>query len=172
MTNDDRASLIEQLRDSRDALLAAIADLSEEDASRKPASGWSVLDCVEHCAGAERGMLRMISESRAMAAAAGEDRTAQEASILVQGVNRERKLEAPEAARPTGRYATLAAAASKFTEARERTIAYVEQCQDDMRGRMVQHPVGGLISARECLLVMMQHPRRHAAQIREIRNGI
>ena len=118
---------------------------------------------------AERGMLAMIG--RATEPAEPGDRTAQEAKIADLGRNRERKLSAPEAAHPTGRYETLALALTRFQEARDRTIAFVEKSEDDLRGRLVHHPVGD-ITARECLLLMIEHPRRHAMQIREIATAV
>lgn len=165
MTPDERAQLILELGESRKALTDALAGITEEEAARKPEGGWSILGCVEHLAMTERGMLAMIS--RATEPADPGDRSAQEARIRDLGANRERKLPAPEAAHPSGRYETLELALTRFQEARDRTIAYVEKCEDDLRGRIVHHPVGD-ITARECLLLMIEHPRRHSAQIREI----
>jgi uncharacterized damage-inducible protein DinB len=165
MTTAEREQLIRDLQESRQVLLDTLAGIPQERAAAKPADGWSILGCVEHVATAERGMLAMIS--RATEPAPPGDRAASEARIAEIASNRERKLPAPEAAHPTGRYETLELALSRFVEARDRTIAYIEKCEDDLRGRMVQHPVGA-ITARECLVLMIQHPIRHAAQIREI----
>lgn len=134
----------------------------------KPEKGWTILGCVEHCALAERGMLAMIAK---MSEPSDDpSRANREADVMERGMDRNRPMEAPQAAYP-GRYETLELALQRFNEARDRTIAYVEKIEDDMRGRMVQHPLGR-ITARECLLMMIQHPRRHADQIRGIRSTL
>lgn len=161
--------LIEQLQSSRRIFLESVADIDEESAKRKPESGWSVLECVEHCAGAERGMLMMISKLATAAVATG-DRSGIASFIDAYGTHRDTRTEAPEAAKPKGRYETLALALARFKEARDRTIAYVEQADEDLDGRMLDHPVMGRITVRECLRLMAQHAIRHAAQIREIRS--
>ncbi len=168
MIPSNRAELIEALQASRRTLVEAVADLDEHRASMTPEKGWTILGCVEHCALAERGMLAMIAK---MSEPVTEpDRPNREADIMELGLDRNRRLEAPQAAYP-GRYETLELALQRFNEARDRTIAYVEKLEDDMRSRMVQHPVGH-ITARECLLLMIQHPRRHAEQIRALRSTL
>jgi hypothetical protein len=49
-----------------------------------------------------------------------------EALIQARGTDRSFRIEAPEVARPTGRFATLAAAMQRFLTARECTIRFVE----------------------------------------------
>ncbi len=163
MTDTERQDLILDLESSRRALVDAVAGVTEEQAGETPATGWSVRGLVEHCALAERGMLAMVSRSQP------EDnggRPSREDEIRALGIDRARKLDAPPTVQP-GRYETLAIALARFNEARDRTVAHVQSLGDDLRGRMVDHPVGR-ITARECLIMMIQHPRRHADQIREV----
>ena len=167
MTPEERTSVTAELRVTRDELLASIEGVSEEQASRRPDGGWSILDVVEHLAITERGMLRMITQ--APVSASGGDRAAEEAAMLSWITDPDHKSKAPENAEPKGRYATLELAATRFKEARERTIAFVEQCPDDLRGRMLDHPRGHM-SGRECLILITHHPRRHARQIQRLRS--
>ncbi len=168
MHDNDRAFLLNELRQSREALLSAVEGLPEAQAAWKPASEWSIVECVEHVALSERGMLRMVSEA---SPAESLERAPQEKAIRDLAGNRLNKREAPAGARPTGRYPTLELAAQRFGEARDRTIDYVEHCPHDLRARVVNHPAFGVITAMECLLVMVGHATRHADQIREIRKG-
>jgi hypothetical protein len=36
----------------------------------------------------------------------------------------------------------------------------------------MQHPIGGMVTAQECLAILAMHPARHAAQVREIRQSL
>lgn len=168
MTSEDRASLVAELCATRDELLAGIDGVGEEQALRHPDGEWSIRDVVEHLAITERGMLRMITQAPVSTDVA--DRSAEEAAMLRWITDPEHKTKAPENAQPTGRYATLELAATRFKEARERTISFVEACADDLRGRMLDHPRGH-ISGRECLILITYHPRRHTAQIRRLRGA-
>jgi hypothetical protein len=88
-------------------------------------------------------------------------------------VDRSRKIESPEGARPQGRFASLADAAAQFRASRDSTIRFVEQNMDDLRATEVTHPhpVAGDVSAYEMLIIMAKHAERHALQIAEIKNS-
>ncbi len=79
-------------------------------------------------------------------------------------------MQAPERVRPKGRYGSLATALHQFRENRERTIAYIAACEDDLRTRATQHLLGRM-SCQECLMVLIAHPVRHVEQIREIKQA-
>lgn len=77
------------MEQSRDNFLCPLEGVTEEQARVKPSGGgWSILDCVEHVAIAEWGMLRMTQK-----APAGDAPTDLEcdARILKNGVDRSRK---------------------------------------------------------------------------------
>lgn len=167
MNESDRIFVLNELRRSRDALLSALEGVSDAQTQWKQATQWSILECVEHVAITERGMFRLVTE--ASSPTGSMDRTGQEQAIRELAANRVNKRDAPENARPTGRYATLGLATQRFREARDRTVGYVEQGPQDLRMRVVNHPAFGVITAWECLLVMSGHAERHAQQIREIR---
>lgn len=163
----ERTSCVEQLRASRDELANALQGVSDDQAKFKPAPDcWSIEEIVEHLAVAEHGMYRLITAHyETLDSPADRER---EKTILERGRNRAEKLEAPERVRPRGRYGSLSAALEQFNTNRERTIQYVESCEDDLRMRVTQHALGR-ISCQECLSVLIVHPLRHAEQIREIR---
>ena len=66
------------------------------------------------------------------------------------------------------RFATLADAVESFLATREQTVRFVEACDEDLRARPMTHPLLGPINCHEALLSIAVHPRRHAAQVREI----
>jgi hypothetical protein len=94
-----------------------------------------------------------------------------EARMAARVASRKRAVQAPPAAAPTGRFASLAEAIEGFTSARERTIEFVENTPN-LRALQVTHPFFGAISGYEMALIMGAHSLRHALQIREIREQI
>jgi uncharacterized damage-inducible protein DinB len=167
MDTAERAALIEKLRASRDALVEELAGVSESQAKFKPAPDrWSIEEIVEHLAVAEHGLYRLITAySEPIESPADSKR---EETFERLGTDRRRKLAAPERARPTGRYGSLSNALEQFTANRERTILYVDSCQDDLRMRITTHLLGR-ITCRECLALMIGHPLQHLEQIKEVR---
>ncbi len=94
-----------------------------------------------------------------------------EDKIIRGSTNRTRKFPAPHGMLPTGRFPGLAEALRAFAGSRGETIRYIEQVEDDLRGRKTLHPVAGEVTCRECLLLIIGHPFRHLDQIREIKNS-
>jgi hypothetical protein len=167
----EKQDLLESLEAGRDVLLAALDGLTEDQAARVPEPGqWSVRDCMEHLFLVEDYLFRQIDASEPAETPAGS--RAREARILQRGADRTKRLDAPEVARPTGRFPTLSEALNAFLASRAETIRYVQALQEDPRLRTAHHPLIGPVNCYETLLIMAIHPRRHVQQIREIRNAI
>jgi hypothetical protein len=159
--------LLEKLNQGRDEFLTATAGLTEVEASRRPHSaGWSILECAEHVATVEANLLQRLTAHTPLPD--GPERNI-EARILAAGIDRSRKFDAPEPARPTGRFATLQDAVAAFTAARARSIAWLEDFEIDLRRCSAIHPAFGPVTAYEMVLFMAMHPWRHALQIRDLR---
>jgi hypothetical protein len=171
MDAPDRKQILQLLADSREALFASVANVSEEKARIRPAPDqWSVLDCVEHVAITEHFMLTTISTKLAPAPPFGDH--GREEFFLREVANRARKIGAPDRAHPTGRFPTLAAALEQFKQSRARSIEFVEHCDKDLRAHTGPHPLFGPITGQEYLIILALHPARHAAQIREVRSEL
>jgi uncharacterized damage-inducible protein DinB len=171
MDAPDRNQILQLLAESREALCAAAANVSEEKARIRPAPDrWSVLDCVEHVAITEHFMLTTISTKLTPAPPSGD--RAREELLLRELTNRTRKISAPDRARPTGRFPTLAAAIEQFNQSRARSIDFVEHCDKDLRAHTAPHPLFGPITCQEYLIILALHPARHAVQIREVRGEL
>jgi uncharacterized damage-inducible protein DinB len=168
----DREKLLALLRESRERLLASCASVHEEECRRRPAEGcWSVLDCVEHVAGAEAFMLRLVQGPRRPRPDGAPNR---EEMFLKRMTDRSVKAESPERGRPRGRFASLEEARRQFDVARGETIGFVEVNTEDLRATEVTHPLPmfGEVSAYEMLLIMAKHAERHALQIEEIKSAV
>ena len=165
---NDRDQLLEKLNSGRDEFLAAVEGVTEEQAAAKPVTGWSILECAEHVATVEEHLRR-----RLMVQATPVDQEMprrREALIVARAADRGRKVPAPEVARPCGRFTSLREAGECFCRNREQTIAYIASCQDDLRRLTTNHPLIGAVSGQEMLLMMIGHPFRHAAQVRDLRH--
>jgi uncharacterized damage-inducible protein DinB len=163
----DRDELLDKLNSGRAELLASLDGVTEEQAAVKPATGWSILECVEHVAIVEEGLRRRLMEQASKAA--DELPRQREALIVARAADRSRKVPAPETAHPRGRFTKLSEAVESFCRSREETIAYISSCQEDLRRLTMEHPMIGAVSGQEMLLMMIGHPFRHAGQIRELR---
>jgi len=169
MTESERAVVMAELAAGAEALLPLVTDLSPAQATfKQSAESWSILELVEHVGVAERGMLWLIRH-----ATREPDRPAPEPTKdsrwLDVAKNRDRKFQAPDVARPSGRFSTLEQARQYFQESRRRTLEFVGQCTDDLRTLHTVHPVAGPIDCYQCLLLLVAHPTRHAQQIREVK---
>jgi hypothetical protein len=171
MNAADREQILRLIAESYAALVAAASGVSDEGARKRPEpERWSVLECVEHVILVEDGVFASISAHSTPGAPAVEPR--REGQILRGMTKREYKISAPEFAEPTGRYSSLPVALQEFRKRRARTVAYVEQYQDDPRNRTTLHPVLGPVNCQEMFLVLALHPARHALQIREARQSL
>jgi uncharacterized damage-inducible protein DinB len=153
------------------SILDSVAGLSEEQARLRPEPGrWSVLECIEHVILAENRMFELLTKQSADAASPDDGRREE---LFVRGsTNRIRKFEAPEFAKPTGRFPSLAAAVEEFRRCRARTEDYLTRCQDPLRSKTTTHPAVGPVSCQELVIIMALHPARHALQICEIRQTL
>jgi len=170
MTPAERAYLLEQLETSKKAMLASIQGLSADQWAFKPApTVWSVKECAEHLILAEDyifGATQQMLKSPAVARPAGSNEEMDHK--LVAGVqDRSKKVSAPEAIVPSGKFATPEDAAREFTARRDKTIAYVKSTDDDLRVHVGPGPVGPM-DTYQFLLLLASHSARHTAQIREV----
>jgi len=158
------------LAEGTQSILDSVAGISEKQAKIRPApERWSVLECLEHIILAENRMFGLLTTE---SAAASPDGGRGEEMFERGSTNRSRKFEAPQFARPTGRFPSLAAAIEEFRRCRTRTGDYLKQCEDLLRSRSTTHPAVGLVSCEELIIIIALHPARHAVQIREIRQSL
>jgi hypothetical protein len=160
-----------ELSESSRALAEALEGIGEDEAAFRPDPlRWSVLDCVEHLALAEHGMLKRITS-----APVAEPLTAdsgRELRIATSMIDRSFPREAPGSVFPAGRFATLAEACERFDAARSQTILFAQEHAGDLVLRTIVHPFFGPVTGTEMMLIMAGHVRRHADQIREIRRSL
>ena len=107
----EKEALIARLTQGRDRYLHAFTGVSDNDADWRRAVGtWSILECAEHVAIAEEGMLRLWEKL----ARPGTSDPGKDAFVLATAQDRTQKRTAPERSHPTGRVATLTEALDRF----------------------------------------------------------
>lgn len=172
ITEREREKALANLLRSRQTLLDSVEGVSENQASWKPAADrWSIREYVEHLAVSDDGLIAMIERSLKTPARpeTEEQRKAREAKIRATPVPRGAN-HAPEMLRPGGRFATLAEAVAAFLAARERTLTYARNTEDDLRSHFTDHNVLGPLDGYQWLVGNAHHAETHAAHIRELRS--
>lgn len=173
MNDTERAYLLEQLEQSKQAMLASIDGLTDAQWKFKPAPNvWSVEECAEHLILAEnylftaaQGILKSPEVARPATSNPNVDHT-----IVMRVKDRSQKATAPEPIVPSGKYATPSDAAKEFAARRDKSIEYVKTTQDDLRTHVGKGPVGSM-DAYQFLLLMAAHSARHTAQIQEVQSN-
>jgi hypothetical protein len=171
MAPQEASDFIESLEKSRQELLAAAASVPEARANTKPESGrWSVLECLEHVTIAEEKLLARLEAAPRLEQVTVDKR--KEADLAIRIPNRATRAEAPEAVRPTGQIAGMAEALQRFSAARSRTIRFAETRGADLYRVSAQHFRFGMLNGAEWMVLLAGHARRHAEQIREVKDAL
>ena len=161
----------ELLKDTQKDFFKATRNLSEAQLKFKSAPDrWSIEDCMKHIAGAEAGLWQMIEGS--LKQPANPERRSEikvtDEQLVKMIQDRSNKAQAPEQLRPENiAYKSAADAAAAFKENREKLIDYVMNTQDDLRGHVIDFPVG-IMDAYQLILLVGAHSNRHTQQIREV----
>ncbi len=169
MDAGEKREILEFLHAGRNALREALAGVDNQMAAQHPdAGGWSIRECVEHVAVAERALLERLLA--AQPAERSLENRPREARFLERAINRSRPIVAPPLSHPADRFLTLRAAMAAFEKSRVQVVTYVEEFEDDLRWWATDHPmIEGPVNCYELLLMIGAHPGRHAKQIVEIR---
>lgn len=169
MLETERQELLRSLNAGCETLRESLAGVDDDLAKRKPASGgWSILECVEHVAVSEKFLLSRLTN----ASSSGQslENRARENWLAERAADRSRPIESPEVARPAGRFGSLSEALGDFDLARAETVRFVAGFADELRSRIIDHPmIPGPVNCMEILHLAIAHPVRHAKQIAEIR---
>ncbi len=171
LTQADRDRAIAELTASRQQFLDSVAGLSAAQWNFKPdEKTWSVAECAEHIAVSEDVIFGIVTKQVMQAPVTPDKKSAvTDDFVLTAVVNRTQKFQAPEILRPTHRFATPQETIEHFKQSRERTIAYVRDTQDDLRGHFFDHPVLKTLDGYQWILLLSAHSQRHIAQLNEVK---
>jgi len=150
---------------------AVLRGISEEQAGVSPAPGrWSVLECLEHITFVEGRFLERLQAPPAVAPPPPDQSKEERLAHMV--VDRSSPAQAPEIARPSGRFNSLAQALEAFNQARTQTIKYAAETGDRVYSACWEHPRFGVLNGGEILVLIANHARRHGEQIREVKAAL
>jgi len=171
LTPAERDRAIAELTASRQQFLDSVAGLSAAQWNFKPdEKTWSVAECAEHIAVSEDVIFGRVTQQIMQAPAAPDAKSAVTDDFILKAVvNRTQKFQAPEVLRPTHRFATPQDIVDHFKQSRARTIAYIRDTQDDLRGHFGDHPVLKTMDAYQWILLLSAHSQRHTAQLNEVK---
>jgi uncharacterized damage-inducible protein DinB len=173
LSQHERDFAMSQLHATRKMFLDSIAGLSRAQWNFKPSPDrWSIAQCAEHIALTEDSLFRLVTQKILKSPATPEKKAEvrDKDELVMQTVaNRDHKLQAPESLRPTGRWPTEESLVRHFKESRDRTIAYVETTNEDLRSHFMEHPAYKLLDAYQWILLIAAHTERHTKQILEVK---
>lgn len=170
-TQEDRDRAVKYLNETRAKVMEATKGLSVAQLNFKPAPDrWSVAEVAEHIAAAEDMLYGTIQDQvmKAPARPAGEDVKAIDEFVLAAIPDRTHKAQAPEALKPTNRFAALEGTLKHFNESRDKTVGFVKTGQG-LRDHAVDSPLGKKLDAYEWVLFIAAHSERHTKQILEVK---
>jgi len=150
----DRESAIKYLESTRQSVINATKDLSEDQWNFERGSGpRSIAEELEHIAAAEDLYFTLVSQvvMKAPARPAGD------------------KATGPDEPAPTNRFDSPEAALSHFLESRDRTIQFLKEA-GDLRAHAMEGPMGKKkLDAYEWILFMAAHSDQHATRILQVK---
>jgi hypothetical protein len=172
LSADERAHLIQQLRDSETEFLGLISGLTDAQwTSPQAPDGWSVRQVAEHLVLGEMGMLVKVKEALAGPPHPDwEELDARKARFLGRVLpDRSHKATAPERLQPHHNW-TREETIARYQKGRSRTLQFVEELNEPVKDRTAEHPfpVFNTLNAYHWLLYIPLHNVRHNQQIAEI----
>jgi hypothetical protein len=101
-----REELIQSLQQTRDAFLSGVSGVSDAQGKFKPGPDrWSIEECAEHVALVDVGLVARLTQEASPCDHV--ERPERQAELAQLGRDRTGKRNAPERARPTGRFGSL-----------------------------------------------------------------
>lgn len=179
MSYNSVAEIYEAIDESRAQLLASVESLTDGQQTFRPEPDrWSVAEIVEHLSLVEGQVARLFHVMLSKAEAAGATRPAgPEGARFAAPVSieqfvepvREKKLQAPDTARPGGS-TSLADALARLKESRAALHSMRPRLERiDGAALLYPHPAAGPINAYQWLLFVGSHEDRHRLQIEALR---
>ncbi len=192
LTKEDRDFGVQYLKETRQQLLDTVAGLSDAQMKFKAAPDkWSIAEIVEHLVNAENAVfmvtqqlvktplqaeLQTLVKERVMkspvpvAGPGTNGLLVKDQTIILTATNRTtRKFQAPEPVAPRGKLTAKSDLVNAFTQARGRTITFLETTTEDLRGHFAEHWVLGVLDAYQWLLFVTAHSERHLMQLNEVK---
>ena len=172
MNAQERQLVLDRFAASEALLLGKVEAMTPEQWNFcESADRWSAAQIMEHVVRVEQRVVSAIRKNLASGSPPVERPDASERdSELIRMVSnsRERKIVAPEPARPTGKWPERGELMDVFRGTRAETIQFVRETGGNLRGYSFPHIAFGELDCVQWLLVLAGHLERHAHQIEQI----
>jgi hypothetical protein len=173
LTAKEREFAVQYLEDTRRKFVTSVEGVTDAQWTfRAGPDRWSIAEVAEHIAISESTILGLVTEKilGAPPLPPGEERMPDE-KLLAALTDRTAKFQAPEMLRPANRWKDRASLVKDFNAARDKTIAYIKETKDDLRGHAAPHPVLKSLDGYQWVLLIGGHAARHTAQIEEVKTA-
>lgn len=173
ITAEERAHVIELLRDTQAEFLALTTPLSDAQWSAV-AGGWSVAHIAEHLVLGEVGMMRKIEQAMAAPAVVDWDSLFRKTRLLDRVLpDRSRKADAHTVLVPHGSW-TREGCMARYRLGRAKTLRFAEETDLPLKAHASDHPfpVFNMLNAYQWLLYIPLHNLRHNQQIGEVLRAV
>ena len=170
-TQGERDRAMSYLHSTRKQFLDTVTPLSPAQWKFKPSGGgWSVAEVAEHLTVIEESIMTGIGQAlQSPPTPEKKPETAGKDERVMKNVpDRSRKVQSPEAFKPTGRWSTREALLEDFKLRRGNTIEFIEKTPADLRSHMFPHPFLELLDCYQWTLMLAAHADRHIQQMKEV----
>lgn len=169
LSPEEKQNIASDLRNTREAFLSEVDDLSENQATWKPSPDkWSIAEIAEHVVTVEQRIgdrIRNIANGEP--APEGRDNSDLDSRVPALVRFRGNKVPAPNGTEPSGKV-PLPESIKSLQAVRESTLHCLEQ-NLPLRGRLLPHPILPPMDGYQWLLGVSGHLARHTAQIQELK---
>jgi hypothetical protein len=172
MTVEERAHVVQMLKDSETEYLSSLEDVNEAQWNWKSAPDqWSVGQTAEHIMQSEIVLFRRVQHSiQSPANPDWETKTTNKTELIERVMpDRTRKATAPETTKPQG--LSKQEVVRRFKELRAQIIEFAQETQIALKEHTAEHPFPtfATLNSYQWLLLVPLHSRRHDQQIAEIK---
>ncbi|MBW7651703.1 DinB family protein [Anoxybacillus sp. ST4] len=150
----------------RQQLIQSVSSLSDEQLNTRVTEGnWTIAQVLEHLYLIETSIATMIAHTLTY----GVSEPVEKKPIHLT-IDRSKKVEAPDFARPSDRFFSRHELEEKLDQSRQRLRKVAEQANEaDLETKSFSHPVFGPLNLKQWVEFVGYHEQRHLLQIEEIK---
>jgi uncharacterized damage-inducible protein DinB len=165
----EKNELLQRLDCARERLIAAVAGLSETQASFKPSpDAWSVAEIVEHIATVE--VLVIMRLEKITSEPNHGNFKDSDVVLFDKVVDRTERFQAPKRVHPTGQ--SLGSSLERLVVTHERIVRLIRSASDaHFRQHSMDHPALGPLDGHQWVVTTAGHCLRHTQQILEVKSA-
>jgi DinB family protein len=172
LTPADKERAMQYLESTKKGIEEATRGLSAAQWNFKAGPDrWSVAEVMEHIAAAEDLIRGMIIEKSMKGGPPepGRDVKKIDDAVVAMIPDRSHKAQAPDALKPTNRFASPEGSLKHFLESRAQTEEFLNNTPD-LRRHVTDSPLGMKLDAYEWVLFLTAHSERHLKQLQEVKS--